>query len=88
MAGMIGGNLGEMQQLTSQLNQASDQVRQLQSTVTNGVAGTQWTGPASERFREAWNGQYKPNLDKLQIALTELGTEVRKRREALEAASA
>lgn len=88
MAGMIGGDLGQMQQLSGQLNRASEEVRSLQSTVTTGVLGTQWTGPASERFRQAWEGQYKKNLEQLQQALSELGVEVKKRRDALEQVSA
>jgi WXG100 family type VII secretion target len=85
---MIGGDLAQMQQLTSQLKQAGEQIRSLQSTVSNGILGTQWTGPAADRFRNAWNDQYKRNLDQLQTALNELADEVRKRRDALEAASA
>jgi len=88
MAGMIGGDLAQMQQLATQLTRAGQEIQQLQSTVTNGVVGTQWTGPASERFRNAWNDQYKRNLEQLQTALNELSDEVRKRRDALEAASA
>ena len=88
MAGMIGGDLGQMQTLASQLTRASDEVRALQNTVTNGVLGTQWTGPASNRFRDAWNGQYKSNLQQLQEALTQLSAEVKKRRDALEQVSA
>lgn len=87
-AGITGGDLGQMQQLAGQLSRASEEVRTLQSTVTNGVVSTQWTGPASIRFREAWDTQYRKNLDQLQQALTELGVEVKKRRDSLEAASA
>jgi WXG100 family type VII secretion target len=85
---MIGGDLGQMQQLEGQLTRASEEVRTLQNTVTNGVLSTQWTGPASNRFREAWNGQYKNNLVQLQDALTQLSTEVKNRRVSLENASA
>ena len=88
MAGMIGGDLAQMQQLNSQLKQAGEEIRSLQSTVGNGILGTQWTGPAADRFRNAWNDQYKKNLDQLQLALNDLATEVKQRRDALEAASA
>ena len=88
MAGMIGGDLGQMQTLATQLARASEEVRTLQSTITNGVLGTSWTGPASNRFRDAWNGQYKSNLQQLQDALTQLSAEVKNRRTALENASA
>ena len=45
--------------------------------------GTSWQGPAADRFRQAWEGEFEPNLAKLRTALQDAATEVARRRDAL-----
>jgi WXG100 family type VII secretion target len=81
--GRIGGNLEQMNKLTQDLSRSSQDVRDLQSHVTSVLTGTDWDGGAADRFRQAWDGQYKTSLTNLQNALTDLSQEVSKRRQAL-----
>jgi WXG100 family type VII secretion target len=79
----LGGDIEGMQQLQSQLKQRSGEVSRLRSDLTNMVNNTWWKGPASDRFRSEWNGQYSSSLQKLEQLLDELGQEVQRRKQAL-----
>lgn len=82
----IGGTIEEMQTLSGTFARESGTVAELTSTIDAQVANTWWIGPAADRFREAWQSQYKPTLAKLQQALDEAATEVRNRAIALQEA--
>jgi WXG100 family type VII secretion target len=82
----IGGTIEEMQALSSTFTREAGNVSELTSTVDGQVANTWWVGPAADRFREAWQSQFKPMLANLQTALDEASTEVRNRANALQQA--
>ncbi|HEY3036153.1 MAG TPA: WXG100 family type VII secretion target [Streptosporangiaceae bacterium] len=86
MASTVGGQLDEMAQLSKTFNSNGSQALQIKSAIERALAGTTWTGPAAERFRDAWQ-QFSPSLDKLSQALAEAGREVEQRRRALEQAT-
>jgi WXG100 family type VII secretion target len=79
----VGGTTEELQTLSSTFTRESGSVSELTSTIDGQVNGTWWIGPAADRFKEAWQGQFKPTLAKLQTALDEAATEVRNRATAL-----
>jgi len=85
----IGGNLEEMSNLqktfTTQASATGDLQRQLNTAVDTHITAD-WEGPAALAFRDAWQQQFKPALDKLQTALNDAASEVRNRREAIEKA--
>lgn len=39
-----------------------------------GQAEAAWKGADADQFRDAWNSQYKPALNQMNAALTDLGT--------------
>jgi WXG100 family type VII secretion target len=80
---VIGGQIEQLQSLHSTFNTQASNVESMTKSITGQLAGTQWEGPASDRFRNAWNGEFAPMLNKLVIALTEAGTEVQRRTTAL-----
>jgi WXG100 family type VII secretion target len=86
MAYTVGGQLDEMAQLSRTLDTNGSEAQQIKSVIDRTLASTTWTGPAADRFRDAWH-QFSPSLDKLHQALAEAGREVEQRRRALEQAT-
>jgi WXG100 family type VII secretion target len=86
MAYTVGGQLDEMAQLSRTFESNGSQAQQIRSAIDRTLSGTTWTGPAADRFRDAW-AQFSPSLDRLQEALSEAGREVEQRRRALEQAT-
>ena len=84
----IGADIGQMQALKAAFDKEVEDVGRLMSTLDRQVGqdATWWVGPAADKFRGDWNGVFKPNLQKLQEALRQAGTEVENRRRAIEAA--
>lgn len=82
----VGGQLDEMAQLVRTLQTNGNEAQQIRSVIDRTLSSTTWTGPAAERFREAWH-RFSPSLDKLHEALVEAGREVEQRRRALEQAT-
>ncbi|MCU1462713.1 MAG: hypothetical protein JWO37_2788 [Acidimicrobiales bacterium] len=86
-ADMWGGNLDQMQTLDSTFTSQAQAVADLTSRIASTLHGTAWTGPAADRFRLDWSGQFQPALQKLGQALTDNATIVRNRRAAIETAT-
>ncbi len=79
----IGGELGQLQSLKGNFDRQTQAVQELTASIRGELNNTWWKGPAADRFREAWAGEFEPALRKLQAALQEAGVEVARRREAL-----
>ena len=84
---MRGANLEQLTSLEKQFRTQSSTVEQLTSQVSSTLDGTAWTGPAADRFRQGWNGEFKSALNRLREALNEGATAVQKNRQAIEAAT-
>ena len=87
MSSMVGGSLEQMQSLEQQFTGDAQVVAELQRRISAAVGNTMWTGPASDRFRNEWNGTFVPALSRLQEALNENATVVRNRRQAIQTAT-
>lgn len=83
----VGGELQQMQQLKRTFDSNSGISAKLREDITRQIGGTQWTGPAADRFRDAWNSEFVPALKKLEEALREAAGEVQRRHDALERAT-
>ncbi|GMV85069.1 MAG: hypothetical protein AMXMBFR80_09260 [Dehalococcoidia bacterium] len=79
----LGGDIEAMERLQSQLKQRSGEVTRLRSDMTSMIQNTWWEGPAANRFKTEWNGNYSSSLQKLEQLLDELGMEVQRRKDAL-----
>ena len=79
----MGADLEQLATLRTALVQQSEVIERLASTIRGQLGDTSWHGPAAERFRNAWAGEYEPSLRRLQAALHEAGAEVGRRRDAL-----
>jgi WXG100 family type VII secretion target len=79
----IGGELEQLQSLKSTFDAQGRTVQDLASALRTELGNTWWKGPAADRFRESWNGEFEPALRKLVAALQDAGVEVGRRRDAL-----
>jgi uncharacterized protein YukE len=79
----MGADLEQLAVLRGSLMEQAEVIERLAATVRQQLADTSWHGPAAERFRGAWSGDFEPSLRRLQAALQEAGVEVGRRREAL-----
>ncbi len=86
MYGTVGGQLEEMSKLATTFKSNAEQAQQIRSAIDRSLGSTTWSGPAAERFRQSWQ-QFAPSLDQLHQALTEAGSEVDRRRGALDNAT-
>jgi uncharacterized protein YukE len=82
----IGATIEEMQQLQATFTRESANVAELTSTVSSQVGSTWWVGPAAERFKGQWDGEFRPMLQRLQQALDACSHEVQQRSSAIQAA--
>lgn len=82
----VSADLEQLAILKSTFDQQGQAVEELTSAIRTQLGNTLWEGPAAERFRGAWTGEYEPALRKLQGALQEAGAEVEARRAASEQA--
>jgi uncharacterized protein YukE len=87
MSNMFGANLEQLDQLQRRFVEENEAVRQLQTRISGTLGSTAWTGPAAERFRSAWSGEFVPTLNRLAEALAENASVVAKRREAIAVAT-
>jgi WXG100 family type VII secretion target len=79
----IGGGIEQLEQLQSTFTRAAQMVEELAQMVSSQISGTEWEGPAAERFRSEWTGDFEPALRRVDTALQEAGAEVGRRKEAL-----
>ena len=80
MSNMFGANLEQLDQLQRRFVEENEAVRQLQTRISGTLGSTAWTGPAAERFRSAWSGEFVPALNRLAEALAENASVVANRR--------
>ena len=79
----IGGELEQLSSLKATFDRESGMIGELTTTIRAQLTNTYWEGPAAARFRESWQSEFEPMLQKLQQQLTEAGSEVARRRDAL-----
>ena len=82
----IAGSLEQLAALARQFEKQAQATQQLKSVIRSELSNAHWEGPAAERFRSTWAGEFEPALAKLEAALRDAGAEVKRRRSALEAA--
>jgi WXG100 family type VII secretion target len=84
---MIQAELGELETLSRRLGTCSGEVDELKRALTGLIGTTTWTGGAAERFRTAWETQFRPALDSLATELTAAAQEVDRRKVAIDHAA-
>ncbi len=79
----IGAEMGQLQQLGQTFSREGQNVAQLTSQISGQVNNTWWKGPAADKFRAAWEGEFAPTMRKLEAALQQASQEVNRRHDAL-----
>ena len=79
----IAGDLEQLLTLQQALTRNSAGVEQVSSSIRAQLQGTRWEGPAADRFRSAWSGEFETALRRLREALDDAALEVSRRRDAL-----
>jgi WXG100 family type VII secretion target len=79
----IGATIEEMQSLQATFTRESASVQELTSSISGQVSSTWWVGPAADRFKAEWDGEFRPMLAQLQQALIDCSTEVQRRSQAI-----
>lgn len=79
----IGGELDQLAALKATFERQSGMVADVLSSIRGQLSNTYWEGPAAARFREAWQSDFEPMLQRLQQQMGEAGTEIARRRDAL-----
>ncbi len=62
MSQMTGMNIDEVRHLSTQLNQAADEIQHLISSLTSKISSTTWVGADRDRFHNDWTGPYVQQL--------------------------
>lgn len=88
MLGMLGANPAEMEALHARFATSSMEVADLTTRVEAAVQSTSWTGPAADRFRAQWEGEFRAALGGLRAALEDNAAFVRARLDAIHQATA
>src|SRR5438128_489479 len=83
MTAMVGGDLEQLQGLEQEFRVDAQAIADLRARISNVLAGTAWTGPAANQFREQWNGSFAVALNQLSAALTENAVLIGNRRQAI-----
>lgn len=73
----IGGDIEQLSSLEQTFSREAENVQTLRSTISSTLESTNWRGPAAQRFREQWNGEFASALARLADALTQNATYVR-----------
>jgi uncharacterized protein YukE len=79
----IGGELDQLAALKATFERQSGMVADVLSSIRSQLGNTYWEGPAAARFRESWQSEFEPMLQRLQQQLGEAGAEIARRRDAL-----
>jgi WXG100 family type VII secretion target len=84
---MIQASLPELEILSRRLGTCSGEVDDLKRALSTLINTTTWTGGAAERFRQAWESQFRPALDGLATELSNAAQEVDRRKVAIDHAA-
>jgi WXG100 family type VII secretion target len=84
---MIQAELAELETLSRRLGTCSGEVDDLKRALTALITTTTWTGGAADRFRQAWESQFRPALDSLSTELVNASQEVDRRKVAIDHAA-
>ncbi len=83
-----GADIEQLVTLNRTFVEKGGEVEALSSQITSVLSSTNWTGPGADQFREQWNGEFVPALNRLRESLAQAGQAVESRRQAIETATA
>lgn len=84
---VYGGDLAQLDELAARFRLEGGEIEALESRIGSALQSTAWTGPAAERFRQAWSSDFVPALRRLRETMAESATAISRRRQAIESAT-
>ncbi len=84
---VFGGDLAQLDDLAARFRREEAEIEALEVRIGASLQSTAWTGPAADRFRQVWSGEFIPALRRLREAMGENATAVTRRRQAIESAT-
>lgn len=72
---VFGADPEQLASLGRILRQQMGTIDSVMGTVTSGLAGTAWTGPARDRFESEWNDTFRTALSRLMQAFDAAGAD-------------
>ncbi|MEL7975456.1 WXG100 family type VII secretion target [Isoptericola sp. F-RaC21] len=78
MAGYLGLNPEEMQQLVQVLRKKADKIEELVGKLNQQVKATTWDGPDAERFKSEWESKHQTALKQVATALEQISQAAKK----------
>lgn len=87
MTGMVGADLEQLRALASSFERGAEQLRQVSTTVRNGIQISAWVGPFAVRFRKTWDSEHSVKLTRAAAALASQARQLRQEADQQEQAS-
>lgn len=78
-----GGDVDQLSALKSSFERHAANLAEMVRVVDNQLIHTDWTGPAADRFKGEWRGDFKRMLANLENALAEASAEISRWRDVL-----
>jgi uncharacterized protein YukE len=72
---MYGANPEQLASLGRTLKQQINTIEGVMSTVSSMLSGTNWVGPARDRFEQDWNSTFRTALGRLNQAFDAAGSD-------------
>lgn len=66
---MLQMNPEDLLRLRQTFDAQADAVESLRATVQSAIGNTTWVSPAADQFRNVWDGEFVPSLQRLREAL-------------------
>jgi WXG100 family type VII secretion target len=79
----LGGNPEELAALRASFERHGQTLDELAASLRTQLEATAWHGPAADRLRAEFSGEFEPTLMRMQAALRDAAAEISRRREAL-----
>lgn len=75
----IGADTEQLRELKTSFDGQAQRIEELIAAISGRLANVYWEGPAAERFRSTWGGEFEPTLRNLRTSLEECGVEIAQR---------
>jgi uncharacterized protein YukE len=84
---MLGADVEALRNLGSRLNTGSTEIQNQKNQLNNALRGVEWRGNDANQFRNQWETEHLPALDRVARALEEAGRHANRNAQEQEEAS-
>ena len=84
---MLGADVEALRNLSTRLNTGSNDIQNQKNQLSNALRGIEWRGQDADQFRNQWETEHVPALDRIARALEEAGKHANRNAQQQEDAS-